>query len=94
MELETETLAYICKRLDKVDDLHKMLGTMHKVVDQVVSLKEEISTIKKDLVAHRAELYQCIGKQTELKYDINQLRNVTQTTAKDCELAERLEKIH
>ena len=93
MELETlpETLAYICKRLDKVDDLHKMLGTMHKVVDQVVSLKEEICTIKKDLVAHRAELYQCIGKQTELEYDINQLRKVTQTTAKDCELAERLE---
>ena len=49
-------------------------------------------TVKKDIVVYRAELYQCIGKQTELEFDINQLRNVTQTSAKDCELAERLEK--
>ena len=69
-----------------------MVGEMCKVVEQVKSLHEEINTVKKDIVVYRAELYQCIGKQTELEFDINQLRNVTQTSAKDCELAERLEK--
>ena len=98
MELEQipETLAYICKSIEsfascgkKIDDLQEMVGEMYKVLEHVKSLYEEINTVKKDIVVYRAELYQCIGKQTELEFDINQLRNVTQTSAKDCELAER-----
>ena len=84
MEEITETLLMFNTRLDKLDMLDNVL-------EQVRSVCEEMNEVKKTIAEFKGELYQVMGRQVELDYDLQLLREQPQTAESDNELEEKLD---
>ena len=81
----TETLLMFNTRLDKLDMLDKVL-------EKVQSVCEEMNEVKKTIAEFKGELYQVMGRQVELDYDLQLLREQPQTAESDIiELDEKLD---
>ena len=92
MEEITETLLMFNTRLDKLDMLDIVL-------EQVRSVREEMNEVKKTIAEFKGELYQVMGRQVQLDYNLQLLREQPQTAESDIiELDEKLDayinKIH
>ena len=91
----SETLAFIVSNIQsfgkQLASYNKYIEKIPEIVEQFKYFRDEIKEMRETLTAYRGELYQAVGKQVELEYEMGELRKLQQTDTKDRELEERLE---
>ena len=91
----SETLAFIVNNIQsfgtQLASYNKYLEKIPEIMEQFKAFRDEIKDIRETVTAYRGELYQAVGKQVELEFEIGELRKLQKTDAKDHELEERLD---
>ena len=91
----SDALAYIVSSIQalgtQLTSYNEHIRKIPELIEQFKSFRDEIKDIRQSVSAYRGELYQAVGKQVELEYEIGELRKLKQTNANDHELEVRLD---
>ena len=81
IDIIVERLPYIQERLDSVSN----------VLEQVQNVRQEMIEVNETISDLRSELYQVMGKQAELEYELKLIKEQPHTTENNNELEENLD---
>ena len=76
----SETLAFIVSNIQsfgkQLASYNKYIEKIPEIVEQFKYFRDEIKEMRETLTAYRGELYQAVGKQVELEYEMGELRKL------------------
>ena len=91
----SDALAYLVNSIqalgEQLSSSNEHIRKIPELIEQFKSFRDEIKDIRESVSAYRGELYQAVGKQVELEYEIGELRKPQQTNANDHELEVKLD---
>ena len=91
-----DALAYLCTNIksfgEQLASNNEYIMKIPALIEQFKAFRDDIKDIRETVAAYRGELYQAVGKQVELEFEMGELRKLQQTNAtRDHELEERLD---
>ena len=92
----SEALAYLVTNIksfgEQLASNNEYIMKIPALIEQFKAFRDDIKDIRETVAAYRGELYQAVGKQVELEFEMGELRKLQQTNAtRDHELEERLD---
>ena len=61
---------------EQLTSYNEHIRKIPELIEQFKSFRDEIKDIRESVAAYRGELYQAVGKQVELEYEIGELRKL------------------
>ena len=101
MEGVDEIIVHMSSKLDKIDKIdiiverlpyiQERLDSVSNVLEQVQNVRQEMIEVNETISDLRSELYQVMGKQAELEYELKLIKEQPHTTENNNELEENLD---
>ena len=98
MEAFDEIIVHMSSKLDKIDIIVERLPYIQEKLDSVSNVLEQVENVRQEMIVVnetisdlRSELYQVMGKQAELEYELKLLKEQPRTAENNNELEENLD---
>ena len=76
----SDAVAYIVSSIqgfsEQLTSYNEHIRKIPELIEQFKSFRDEIKDIRESVAAYRGELYQAVGKQVELEYEIGELKKL------------------